>query len=105
MSYDGFIGGRTFDEVFAVGLIRGERVDRKDEPPRGSVDADVAVFKIKFFKQGRNPLSQLFISDVHIVGGEFFYSDFQNKCRRSKVGEQMERVQRSFLTESVPRSI
>jgi hypothetical protein len=47
----GFIGGRTFDEVFAVGLPGGERGYRNNEPPRGSEDADVFVVQVKFVEK------------------------------------------------------
>jgi hypothetical protein len=48
---EGLVGRRTLDQVLAVRLIRGERVDRDNEPPGGREDADVAVFQSKFIQE------------------------------------------------------
>src|SRR5690606_5952713 len=79
LSYDGFVCGRTFDDLLTVGLSRGERISRNHESTRGGVNADVAVFKMKFVEERRDTGCEIRVGGVYVGGGEFFGSDFQNK--------------------------
>ena len=78
---EGLVGGWTLDPILAVGLVRGERVDRDDEPTRRGKYAHIPMLETKLIQQSRKPLYELVPGRIHIAGRQFFDADLQQERR------------------------
>ena len=84
------VGRRAFDQVFTVGLARGQRLHIHGQPARGSGDADITMFQVQFFIQPLGDVDlQLRDGQVQVASRQFFDADLKEQ----RIGESRSMVE------------
>ncbi len=73
----GAVGGRAFEDLLLIRLLRVKRIDKDHQAARRAHDTHLAVLQAQLVQQGGEALAQLLHGGIQVGGGQLFDADLQ----------------------------